>query len=202
MSSRRPIPALWSRSPAHRFGASLWGDGAYRTLLETPQGSGGYAICDGKVGMFRSVRVDPPGPMRVATVIGQDDAAQTFALHELKPFWIEIYGRPWRGAFVRSELCGRPAPGFANIWRRSDHPCGDNIPDRQRSLANPPGVRHADPIAHGMMSQVRAEQAERGRIPMREDLSQFPGGANLRGISDPQSRLTRKRGAQGRHEFF
>lgn len=97
--------------------ASLWGDGAFATLLETPDGAGGYAICDGATTPFEPARFTAPGPTRTIMAQRADASVETITLNEIAVYWIEIYGRPWRGSFVRGALCGRPIIGFANTWR-------------------------------------------------------------------------------------
>ena len=97
--------------------ASLWGDGTYSTLLQTPKGSGGYLIRDGGVDVFSDATFGAPADVRDVHLVGRDGPGAAFQLKEVKPYYLEIYGKRWRGAFVKADFLGAPVCGFANTWK-------------------------------------------------------------------------------------
>lgn len=97
--------------------ASLWGDAVYSTLLQTPEGSGGYLIRDGQVDVFSAAAFGPPAPVREIRLTGRAGPGADLQLEEVKSYDLDIYGRRWRGAFVKAEFQGAPVCGFANTWQ-------------------------------------------------------------------------------------
>lgn len=97
--------------------ASLWGDGVYSTLLQTPEGSGGYLIRNGRVDLFSAAAFGPPAFEREVRLTGRDGPGAELRLEEVKSYYLDIYGKRWRGAFVKSDFLGTRVCGFANTWQ-------------------------------------------------------------------------------------
>jgi len=96
--------------------ASLWGEGTYSTLLETPQGSGGYIIHDNAVTPITRAEFSQPAASRQAGITTKDGATSDIQIEEMNHYFLDIYGKPWRGAFVKSRVMDVPVCGIANTW--------------------------------------------------------------------------------------
>lgn len=97
--------------------ASLWGDKVYSTLLQTPLGSGGYFIHNDTVTVFSDAQFTPPADLRQAHLTGRDGDDTELQLEEVHHYFLTIYGKPWRGSFVKTNILGMPVCGYTNNWR-------------------------------------------------------------------------------------
>jgi hypothetical protein len=95
--------------------ASLWGQDTFATLLQSPEGSGGYIIRPKGVTRFDRAGFTPPGPTRTMQASGPEGATQ-MTLDEVRSYRFGVYRETWRGAFVRTTLDGAPMIGFANTF--------------------------------------------------------------------------------------
>lgn len=96
--------------------ASLWGADTFSTLLQSPDGSGGYVIRPGGVTRFDKAAFGPPGRARPVRASGPDGAAASLVLEEVRAYSFGIYAETWRGALVRTRLGDTPLIGFANTF--------------------------------------------------------------------------------------
>jgi hypothetical protein len=96
--------------------ASLWGRDTFSTLLQSPEGSGGYIIRPGGVTRFDRVAFGRPGGTRPVRATGPNGAAAQMLLEEVRAYDFGVYDEIWRGAFVRTRLDGVPLIGFANTF--------------------------------------------------------------------------------------
>lgn len=123
---RYPIsgPGQWHEQPqsAPRFTvpfvySSLWGKGVSGTLLQSPEGSGAYALRPGAPPfIFNSAVFSPPGPARTIALGAEDGTQAELKMQQLHLYTLQIYGKPWIGTFVRGEFLGEPVTGFINNW--------------------------------------------------------------------------------------
>lgn len=97
--------------------ASLWGDGVFATILQTPEMSGGYIIHPGGVANFVDAGFDPTGPSRAVRVTDPGGAVSEFPLQTKHRYGIKIYDEYWSGSFVSGHLLGIQVSGFLNSWR-------------------------------------------------------------------------------------
>lgn len=96
--------------------ASLWGRDTFSTLLQSPEGSGGYVIRPAGVTRFDRAAFGPPGRVRPVRATGPDGAAADLILTEARAYSFPIYDEVWRGAFVRTRLGDANLIGFANTF--------------------------------------------------------------------------------------
>lgn len=96
--------------------ASLWGDNVFSTLLQTPQGSGGYFIQNDTVTVFSDAQFAPPAETRWVHLSGPDGSATGLELKEVHHYFLTIYRKPWRGSLVTANILGTPVCGYANNW--------------------------------------------------------------------------------------
>jgi hypothetical protein len=117
-------PGQWHEQPqsAPRFTipfvyGSLWGQSVSGTLLQSPEGSGAYALRPGRPPLiFREAVFGPPGPGRLVDLTAEDGSRESLTLELLHLYTLPIYGRSWTGTFVRGALLGEPVIGFVNNW--------------------------------------------------------------------------------------
>ena len=117
-------PGQWHEQPqsAPRFTVpfiygSLWGQSVNGTLLQSPEGSGAYALGpDRPPQMFQKAAFGPPGPRRRVDLVAEDGTAQALTLERLHLYTLPIYGRTWTGTFVRGVFLEEPVLGFVNSW--------------------------------------------------------------------------------------
>jgi hypothetical protein len=117
-------PGQWHEQPqsAPRFTVpiiygSLWGQSVNGTLLQSPEGSGAYALrSDRPPLIFRKAAFGPPGPRRTVDLMAEDGTAQALTLERLHLYTLPIYGRTWTGTFVRGVFLEEPVLGFVNSW--------------------------------------------------------------------------------------
>lgn len=117
-------PGQWHEQPqnAPRFTVpfvygSLWGQSVNGTLLQSPEGSGAYALRSERPPlMFRNAAFGPPGPRRRVDLVAEDGTAQALTLERLHLYTLPIYGRTWTGTFVRGIFLDEPVLGFVNNW--------------------------------------------------------------------------------------
>lgn len=95
--------------------ASLWSPDLFATVLQSPGGNGGYLLESGRAAPMTRVAV---ATARGALGIDFTTAAGPgrFSLQSVRDFRIPIYGRDWRGRFVRGRLGRHAVAGFLNSW--------------------------------------------------------------------------------------
>ncbi|MBI1339362.1 hypothetical protein GC169_04010 [bacterium] len=96
--------------------ASIWGEGLASTITQVARAPRGYVIDGGEQTLFRGVAAGPPAASRWLALLSEDGRVERWTFEEVRPYWIEIYGKAWRGALVRGEARGRPVTGFINNW--------------------------------------------------------------------------------------
>lgn len=97
--------------------ASLWSDDMFATLLDTPNGGGGYLIDGERAHALADVRA-ALAPASLALDFTQGGAAGRIALDPARIYHVPVYGRAWTGRFVRGVHAGRQLVGFLNSWAR------------------------------------------------------------------------------------
>lgn len=97
--------------------SSLWGKGISGTLLQSPEGSGAYALRPGKAPeIFSKAGFSPPGAERTVELVGEDGTTHTLHLEQRHLYTLEIYGKTWIGTFVHGSYMDQPVVGFINNW--------------------------------------------------------------------------------------
>jgi hypothetical protein len=96
--------------------ASLWSPEACGTFLASPGGSGGYMIERGAVKRAAAVHATL-APEALALDIGLDGARARLPFELVRGYRVPIYGREWRGRFVRSRYGEHALVGFFNSWQ-------------------------------------------------------------------------------------
>lgn len=97
--------------------ASLWGDGAFATFVQSTDGSGGYIIEPAGVRGFKDARFTPRGASRSVVLTGLDEQTAAFDFSTRHSYNFPIYGKPWYGSFVTGMIGDVPVSGFINTWR-------------------------------------------------------------------------------------
>lgn len=97
--------------------ASLWSDDVVATLLETPEGSGGYIIESRKVTPLSAVRADL-APAALGLSFLRAGAGDRIALDAARTYALPIWGETWTGRFVRGRYGTTRLVGYLNSWRR------------------------------------------------------------------------------------
>lgn len=95
--------------------ASLWSDDLYATMLQTPQGSGGYVIEGRQPRQVRAVSADLGADL--ALRFEDAGAAAHLPLEAARRYRVPVYDGMWQGRFVRGRFGARTVVGFLNSWR-------------------------------------------------------------------------------------
>lgn len=96
--------------------AWLAGPGIAGTTLMGAKGGGGGFVIDGVEDVAKSMKADPPGNRRDMLYVFEKAGPTPGRLDAVVRYQVPIFGKAWRGSFVRGTVGTRAVVGVSNDW--------------------------------------------------------------------------------------